>query len=100
MRIDWLLINCYASSLYPSITCRQTPSTPGQQEAPLQAELLPELSGSAQSPLAEHLVAPPSTVDTAALSEEPLPGEGPIMSYDVVGERIHFLPSPYRSACV
>ncbi|XP_077412487.1 myc-associated zinc finger protein [Vanacampus margaritifer] len=51
----------------------QTPATPGQQEAPLQAELLPELSGPAQSPLAEHLVAPPSTVDTAALSEEPLP---------------------------
>ncbi|XP_051904809.1 myc-associated zinc finger protein [Hippocampus zosterae] len=55
----------------------QTPSTPGQQEAPLQAELLPELSGSAQSPLAEHLVAPPSTVDTAALSEEPLPVKVP-----------------------
>ncbi|XP_057717299.1 myc-associated zinc finger protein [Corythoichthys intestinalis] len=44
----------------------QSPSTPGQQEAPLQAELLPDLS-------ADHLVTPPSTVDTAALSEEPLP---------------------------
>ncbi|XP_061605287.1 myc-associated zinc finger protein-like [Phyllopteryx taeniolatus] len=51
----------------------QTPATPGQQEAPLQAELLPDLSGSAESPLGEHLVTPPSTVDTAALSEEPLP---------------------------
>ncbi|XP_077475951.1 myc-associated zinc finger protein [Stigmatopora argus] len=44
----------------------QSPSTPGQQETPLQAELLPDLSG-------EHLVTPPSTVDTAALNEEPLP---------------------------
>lgn len=53
----------------------QTPSTQSQPETPLQSELLPELTGSAQSPPAEHIVTPPSTVDTAALSEEPLPGE-------------------------
>ncbi|XP_014833742.1 PREDICTED: myc-associated zinc finger protein [Poecilia mexicana] len=47
--------------------------TQTQPEAPLQAELLPDLTGSAQSPPAEHIVTPPSTVDTAALSEEPLP---------------------------
>uniref|UniRef100_A0A3B5M593 C2H2-type domain-containing protein n=1 Tax=Xiphophorus couchianus TaxID=32473 RepID=A0A3B5M593_9TELE len=51
----------------------QTTPTQTQAEAPLQAELLPDLTGSAQSPPAEHIVTPPSTVDTAALSEEPLP---------------------------
>ncbi|KAI4822066.1 hypothetical protein KUCAC02_007630 [Chaenocephalus aceratus] len=51
----------------------QTPSTQSQPETPLQSELLPELSGSAQSPPAEHIASPPSTVDTAALSEDPLP---------------------------
>ncbi|XP_071321452.1 myc-associated zinc finger protein isoform X2 [Trachinotus anak] len=51
----------------------QTPPTQSQPETPLQSELLPELTGSAQSPPAEHIVTPPSTVDTAALSEEPLP---------------------------
>ncbi|KAI3359954.1 hypothetical protein L3Q82_013833 [Scortum barcoo] len=51
-----------------------TPSTQAQPETPLQSELLPELTGSTQSPPAEHIVAtPPSTVDTAALSEEPIP---------------------------
>lgn len=54
---------------------RQTPPTQSQPETPLQSELLPELTGSAQSPPGEHIVTPPSTVDTAALSEEPLPGE-------------------------
>lgn len=53
----------------------QTTATQSQPETPLQAELLPELGGPAQSPPAEHVVTPPSTVDTAALSEEPLPGE-------------------------
>ncbi|XP_075998835.1 myc-associated zinc finger protein isoform X1 [Genypterus blacodes] len=51
----------------------QTPPTQGQPETPLQSELLPDLTGAAQSPSAEQLVPPPSTVDTAALSEEPLP---------------------------
>lgn len=49
----------------------QTPSSQAQSEAPLQSELLPELD--TQSPPDEPLVSPPSTVDTAALSEEPLP---------------------------
>uniref|UniRef100_A0A672YQ29 Si:ch211-166g5.4 n=1 Tax=Sphaeramia orbicularis TaxID=375764 RepID=A0A672YQ29_9TELE len=51
----------------------QTPPTQSQPEAPLQSELLPELADPTQSPPAEHIVTPPSTVDTAALSEEPLP---------------------------
>ncbi|KAM6905014.1 myc-associated zinc finger protein [Xenentodon cancila] len=51
----------------------QATPTPSQPETPLQSELLPELTGSAQSPPEEHIVTPPSTVDTAALSEEPLP---------------------------
>lgn len=53
----------------------QAAPTQSQAETPLQPELLPELTGPAQSPPAEHGVTPPSTVDTAALSEEPLPGE-------------------------
>ncbi|MEQ2157764.1 hypothetical protein GOODEAATRI_005183 [Goodea atripinnis] len=51
----------------------QTTPTQSQPETPLQSELMPDLTGSAQSPPAEHVVTPPSTVDTAALSEEPLP---------------------------
>lgn len=58
-------------SVYPW----QTPSTQSQPETPLQSELLPDLTGAVQSPSEEHIVSPPSTVDTAALSEEPLPGE-------------------------
>lgn len=34
------------------------------------------MTAAAQSPPPDHMVTPPSTVDTAALSEEPLPGEG------------------------
>ncbi|XP_058510053.1 myc-associated zinc finger protein [Solea solea] len=56
----------------------QTPPTQSQSDTPLQAELLPELTDSAQSPSAEHMVTPPSTVDTAALSEEPLPVKSPV----------------------
>lgn len=70
------------------VSCFQTPSTQSQTETPLQSELLPELTGSAQSPPAEHIVTPPSTVDTAALSEEPLPGEG------VAGSKGLFEPLP------
>ncbi|XP_061568351.1 myc-associated zinc finger protein [Cololabis saira] len=53
----------------------QTTAAPDQSQAepPLQAELLPELAGAAQTPPEENVVSPPSTVDTAALSEEPLP---------------------------
>lgn len=49
----------------------QTAPTQNQAES----DLLPDLSGSAQNPVVEHVVTPPSTVDTAALSEEPAPGE-------------------------
>ncbi|XP_035471716.1 myc-associated zinc finger protein isoform X4 [Scophthalmus maximus] len=54
----------------------QTPAAPTRSDTPLQSELLPELSDSSQTPSTDHVVPPPSTVDTAALSEEPLPGEG------------------------
>ncbi|XP_040047010.1 myc-associated zinc finger protein isoform X2 [Gasterosteus aculeatus] len=57
-----------------------------QPETPLQSDLMPELSGSAPSPPGEHVGTPPSTVDTAALSEEPLP--------------VKPLPKPGRSAHV
>ncbi|XP_064845112.1 myc-associated zinc finger protein-like [Oncorhynchus masou masou] len=51
----------------------QTPLSQTQSETALQSELLPDMSGSAQSPPTEHIAPPPSTVDTAALNEEPLP---------------------------
>ncbi|XP_035471714.1 myc-associated zinc finger protein isoform X2 [Scophthalmus maximus] len=51
----------------------QTPAAPTRSDTPLQSELLPELSDSSQTPSTDHVVPPPSTVDTAALSEEPLP---------------------------
>ncbi|KAK7938404.1 hypothetical protein WMY93_001730 [Mugilogobius chulae] len=54
----------------------QTPSSQAQSDAPLQAELLPDLDSA--PPADEPLVSPPSTVDTAALSEEPLPVKSPV----------------------
>ncbi|XP_018605311.1 myc-associated zinc finger protein [Scleropages formosus] len=51
----------------------QTTPTQSQVEATLQSDLLPGLTGSTHNPPAEHIGSPPSTVDTAALSEEPLP---------------------------
>ncbi|XP_055779582.1 myc-associated zinc finger protein-like [Salvelinus fontinalis] len=51
----------------------QTPLSQTQSETALQSELLPDMTGSAQSPPTEHIAPPPSTVDTAALNEEPLP---------------------------
>ncbi|KAK6311368.1 hypothetical protein J4Q44_G00170320 [Coregonus suidteri] len=51
----------------------QTPPSQTQSETALQSELLPDMTGSAQSPPTEHIAPPPSTVDTAALNEEPLP---------------------------
>ncbi|CAL8301607.1 unnamed protein product [Merluccius merluccius] len=45
----------------------QTPPAQNQSEP----DLLPELSGSTPSPHDDHLAPPPSTVDTAALSEDP-----------------------------
>ncbi|KPP58453.1 Myc-associated zinc finger protein-like, partial [Scleropages formosus] len=50
-----------------------TTPTQSQVEATLQSDLLPGLTGSTHNPPAEHIGSPPSTVDTAALSEEPLP---------------------------
>ncbi|XP_035253429.1 myc-associated zinc finger protein-like isoform X4 [Anguilla anguilla] len=51
----------------------QTPPTQNQAETALQSDLLPELTGSAENPPTEHIAPPPSTVDTAALNEEPVP---------------------------
>lgn len=53
----------------------QTTPTPPQVEGSLQSELLPLQTSSPQTPPTDHIAQPPSTVDTAALSEEPLPGE-------------------------
>ncbi|KAJ8347364.1 hypothetical protein SKAU_G00287650 [Synaphobranchus kaupii] len=49
----------------------QTPPTQNQVETTLQSDLLPDLTGSAESPPTDHIAPPPSTVDTAALNEEP-----------------------------
>uniref|UniRef100_A0A8C9TE77 MYC associated zinc finger protein n=1 Tax=Scleropages formosus TaxID=113540 RepID=A0A8C9TE77_SCLFO len=51
----------------------QTPPTQTQAEATLQSDLLPDLTGSVEAPPTEHIATPPSTVDTAALNEEPVP---------------------------
>ncbi|XP_037332522.2 myc-associated zinc finger protein-like [Pungitius pungitius] len=51
----------------------QTSTSQTQPETPLQSDLMPELSVSSPSPPGDHMGTPPSTVDTAALSEEPLP---------------------------
>ncbi|XP_062331621.1 myc-associated zinc finger protein isoform X1 [Osmerus eperlanus] len=49
-------------------------NTPTQnQDGNLQSELLPVHTSSPQTPPPEHMGQPPSTVDTAALSEEPTP---------------------------
>ncbi|XP_038866276.1 myc-associated zinc finger protein-like isoform X3 [Salvelinus namaycush] len=51
----------------------QTTPTQNQVEGALQSELLPVHMASPQTPPTEHIIHPPSTVDTAALNEEPLP---------------------------
>lgn len=53
----------------------QTPPTQSQTESTLQSDLLPELTDAPPDPPTEHIAPPPSTVDTAALNEEPEPGE-------------------------
>lgn len=54
----------------------QNTPTQNQVEGSLQSELMSVHTSSPQTPPTEHIAQPPSTVDTAALSEEPLPGEG------------------------
>lgn len=54
----------------------QNTPTQNQVEGSLQSELMPVHTSSPQTPPTEHIAQPPSTVDTAALSEDPLPGEG------------------------
>uniref|UniRef100_A0AAY4C232 C2H2-type domain-containing protein n=1 Tax=Denticeps clupeoides TaxID=299321 RepID=A0AAY4C232_9TELE len=51
----------------------QTTPTQTSTETTLQSDLLPDLAGASEAPPAEHIATPPSTVDTAALSEEPGP---------------------------
>ncbi|XP_024913095.1 myc-associated zinc finger protein isoform X1 [Cynoglossus semilaevis] len=46
--------------------------TQNQVEGSLQSELMSVHTSSPQSPPTEHIVQPPSTVDTAALNEEPI----------------------------
>ncbi|TNN64136.1 Myc-associated zinc finger protein [Liparis tanakae] len=51
----------------------QNTPTQNQVDGSLQSELMPVHTSSPQTPPTEHTAQPPSTVDTAALSEEPLP---------------------------
>uniref|UniRef100_A0A3P9AQ55 C2H2-type domain-containing protein n=1 Tax=Esox lucius TaxID=8010 RepID=A0A3P9AQ55_ESOLU len=51
----------------------QAAPSQSQSETGIQSELLPDMTSASQSPHTEHIASPPSTVDTAALSEEPLP---------------------------
>nr|XP_020479036.1 myc-associated zinc finger protein isoform X1 [Monopterus albus] len=51
----------------------QNTPTQNQVEGSLQSELMPVHTSSPQTPPTDHLAQPPSTVDTAALNEEPLP---------------------------
>ncbi|KAJ7984472.1 hypothetical protein DPEC_G00355180 [Dallia pectoralis] len=51
----------------------QTTPTQNQLEGTLQSELLPVHTASPLTPPTEHMAQPPSTVDTAALNEEPAP---------------------------
>lgn len=54
----------------------QNTPTQNQVDGSLQSELIPVHTSSPQTPPTELIAQPPSTVDTAALSEDPLPGEG------------------------
>lgn len=54
----------------------QNTPTQNQVDGSLQSELMPVQTSSPQTPPTEHIAQPPSTVDTAALNEEPMPGEG------------------------
>ncbi|XP_076120912.1 vascular endothelial zinc finger 1 isoform X2 [Alosa pseudoharengus] len=51
----------------------QTTPTQTQVEGSLQSELMPVHTTSSQTPPPDHMAPPPSTVDTAALNEEPVP---------------------------
>uniref|UniRef100_A0A671YLH0 Si:ch211-166g5.4 n=1 Tax=Sparus aurata TaxID=8175 RepID=A0A671YLH0_SPAAU len=51
----------------------QNTPTQNQVEGGLQSELMPVHTSSPQTPPTDHIAQPPSTVDTAALNEEPLP---------------------------
>ncbi|XP_073684741.1 myc-associated zinc finger protein [Garra rufa] len=51
----------------------QTTPSQAQVEGSLQSELLPVHTTSPQTPPTEHIAPPPSTVDTAALNEDPVP---------------------------
>lgn len=58
----------------------QTPPSQSQTESTLQSDLLPELTDTPPDPPTEHIAPPPSTVDTAALNEEPEPEPEPVKS--------------------
>ncbi|KAM8836630.1 vascular endothelial zinc finger 1 isoform 2-T2 [Spinachia spinachia] len=51
----------------------QNTPTQNQVDGGLQSDLMPVHTSSPQTPPTEHIAQPPSTVDTAALSEDPLP---------------------------
>lgn len=53
----------------------QNAPTQNQVEGSLQSELMSVHTSSPQTPPTEHIAQPPSTVDTTALKEEPMPIE-------------------------
>lgn len=64
----------------------QNTPTQNQVDGSLQSELIPVHTSSPQTPPTEHIAQPPSTVDTAALSEDPLPGEGSCTTLLICGD--------------
>ncbi len=55
---------------YVIVLSQTTPS-----QTPVEGSLQSELLSSPQTPPPDHIAPPPSTVDTAALNEDPEPGE-------------------------
>lgn len=73
------ILNVCLSMVMALCSFLQNTPTPNQVEGSLQSELMPVHTSSPQTPPTEHMAQPPSTVDTAALNEDPLPGEGHCM---------------------
>lgn len=74
--MPWLVFTFFFLAMAFYLLLQNTP-TQNQVDGGLQSELMPVHTSSPQTPPTEHTAQPPSTVDTAALSEDPLPGEGP-----------------------
>lgn len=77
----------------------QNTPTQNQVDGSLQSELIPVHTSSPQTPPTEHIAQPPSTVDTAALSEDPLPGEGSCMALLICGDARESSREKVRCVC-